>query len=229
LNLATGSDFAVMTLLRYGIFAAGLVTVCRLLGLQWDDLQWLVAALSVGLGFGLQEIFANFISGLIILFEKPIRIGDIVTLSNGVTGTIDAINTRATMLTNWDNKEIIIPNKTLITEQLTNWSLSSMVIRVVVPVGIAYGSDTELVHRLLLEVANEHPLVLDKPEKVVLFRAFGPSSLDFELRCFVANPGVSLGVTHDLNMRIDKRFREQGIEIAFPQMDVHIRNAKAGG
>lgn len=223
LNLARGSDFAVTTSFRYLIFAAGVVVMCRLLGLRWDDLQWLVAALSVGLGFGLQEIFANFISGLIILFERPVRIGDIVTLSNGVTGTIDAINTRATTLTDWDNKEIIIPNKTLITEQLTNWSLSSLVIRVVVPVGIAYGSDTELAHRLLLQAAEEHPQVLDKPEKAVFFRAFGASSMDFELRCFVANPNVRVSVIHDLNMRIDKLFRDHGVEIAFPQMDVHIR------
>jgi len=228
LNLAPGSDFAVTTLLRYGILVAGVVAICKLLGLQWDELQWLVAALSVGLGFGLQEIFANFISGLIILFEKPVRIGDIVTLSNGVTGTIDAINTRATTLTDWDNKEIIIPNKTLITEQLTNWSLSSLIIRVIVPVGIAYGSDTELAHRLLLQAAQEHPAVLDKPEKAVFFRAFGASSLDFELRCFVANPGIRVGVVHDLNMRIDKLFREHGVEIAFPQMDVHVRDVAAG-
>jgi potassium efflux system protein len=224
LSLAPGSDFAATTLLKYGIFVAGIVAVCKLLGLQWGQLQWLVAALSFGLGFGLQEIFANFISGLIILFERPVRIGDIVTLSNGVTGTIDAINTRATTLTDWDNKEIIIPNKTLITEQLTNWSLSSLVIRVVVPVGIAYGSDTELAHRLLMRVAEEHPAVLDKPEKAVFFRAFGASSLDFELRVFISNPASRVSVVHDLNMRIDRLFREHGVEIAFPQMDVHIKD-----
>ncbi|MFM8333693.1 MAG: mechanosensitive ion channel domain-containing protein [Candidatus Methylumidiphilus sp.] len=224
LKLAAGTDFALTTVLRYAIFTAGVVAVCHLLGLQWNDLQWLVAALSVGLGFGLQEIFANFVSGLIILFEKPIRIGDVVTLNNGVTGTIDAINTRSTTLTNWDNKEIIVPNKSLITEQLTNWSLTSKVIRVVVPIGVAYGSDTDLVHRLLAQAADEHPLVLAKPERGVFFRAFGASSLDFELRCFVASPSLSLSVTHDLNMRIDKLFREQGVEIAFPQVDVHIRD-----
>jgi len=223
LNLAPGSDFAVTSLLKYVIYVAGLVVACQLLGLQWNDLQWLVAALSVGLGFGLQEIFANFVSGLIILFEKPVRIGDTVTLGNGVTGTVDAINTRATTLTDWDNKEVIIPNKTLITAQLTNWSLSSRIIRVIIPVGIGYGADTELAQRLLLQAAEEHPLVLDKPEKAAFFRAFGASSLDFELRCFVANPGVRAGVVHDLNMRIDKLFREHGVEIAFPQMDVHIK------
>jgi potassium efflux system protein len=223
LDLPPGNDFAITTLLKYGIFVGGVVVVCKLLGLQWSELQWLVAALSVGLGFGLQEIFANFISGLIILFEKPVRIGDIVTLSNGVTGTIDAINTRATMLTDWDNKEIIIPNKTLITEQLTNWSLSSPIIRVIIPVGIAYGSDTELACRLLRQAAEEHPNVLKKPPIAVLFRAFGDSALNFELRCFIAEPGVSLGTVHDLNMRINQLFRENGVEIAFPQMDLHIR------
>lgn len=228
LKLAQGTDFAVTALLRHLIFVSGLVAICKLLGLRWDDLQWLVAALGVGLGFGLQEIFANFISGLILLFERPVRIGDIVTLSNGVTGKIDAINTRATTLTDWDNKEVIIPNKAMITEQLTNWSLSSHIIRVVVPVGIAYGSDTELAHRLLLQAAGEHPLVLDKPEKVVLFRAFGSSSMDFELRCFVSSPDLRVGVIHDLNMHIDKLFRQHGVEIAFPQVDVHLKGGPAG-
>jgi len=223
MKLAPGTGFAATTLLKYLIFIAGLISICRLLGVQWTDLQWLVAALTVGLGFGLQEIFANFISGIIILFERPVRIGDIVTLNNGVTGTIDAINTRATTLTDWDNKEIIIPNKSLITEQLTNWSLSSLIIRLIVPVGIAYGSDTELAYNLLMQAAGEHPLVLKKPDKAVYFRGFGASSLDFELRCFVANPSARVGVIHDLNMRIDKLFREHGVEIAFPQMDVHIK------
>jgi len=223
LNLAPGSGFAATTLLKYLIFGIGLVSTFHLLGVQWNDLQWLVAALGVGLGFGLQEIFANFVSGLIILFERPVRIGDIVTLGNGVTGTIDTINTRSTTLTDWDNKEIIIPNKSLITAQLTNWSLSSLIIRVVIPVGVAYGSDTGLVCRLLMQAAKEHPQVLDKPERTVLFREFGASALNFELRCFVASPTLRAGVIHDLNMHIHTLFQEHGVEIAYPQMDVHIR------
>ena len=228
LTLEPGSNFALTTLFKYLIQVGGLIIIANYLGLRWAELQWLVAALGVGLGFGLQEIFANFISGLIVLFEKPVRIGDIITLSNGITGTVEDIKTRATTLKDWDNKGIVIPNKTLITEQVTNWSLSDPTLRLIIPVGIAYGSDTDLAQRLLLQVAHEHPLVLEKPEAVALFAAFGESSLNFELRCFIDGPQHRPRVTHELNMRIDKLFRERGIGIAFRQLDVHLKEMPAG-
>jgi len=191
------------------------------LGMEWSNIQWLVAALGVGLGFGLQEIFANFVSGLILLFERPVRIGDIVTLNN-ISGTVSKIHIRATTLIDFDRKEIVVPNKIFITEQLTNWSLSDQVTRVVIKVGIAYGSDCEKAHSLLLEIANNHPLVLRDPEPSALFLEFGSSSLNFELRVFAGQLSDRLKLTHELHLLIDRRFTEAGITIAFPQLDVHL-------
>jgi len=192
------------------------------LGLQWDHVQWLVAAMTVGLAFGLQEIFANFVSGLIILVERPIRVGDVVTVGT-VSGTVSRIRIRATTIVDWDRKELIVPNKTFITDKLVNWTLSDTVLRVVIPVGIAYGSDTEKAKALLLKAAEDHELVLDDPAPSALFMSFGSSSLDFELRAFVGKIGDLLPVRHELHMAIDEAFKANGIEIAFPQQDVHLR------
>jgi potassium efflux system protein len=181
-----------------------------------------VAALGVGIGFGLQEIVAHFTSGLIILFERPIRVGDAVTVGD-VSGMVSKIRIRATSITGWDRKELIVPNKEFITGRLVNWTLSDTVIRVEIPVGIAYGSDTEKATELLLQVARSHPKVLKEPAPVVLFLAFGSSSLDFELRAYTNFESV-LSLRHDLHMAVDKAFREAGIEIAFPQQDLHIRS-----
>jgi miniconductance mechanosensitive channel len=221
LSLNTGTGYAVTTLLRYAIVIIGVMVTFQKLGMEWSNIQWLVAALGVGLGFGLQEIFANFVSGLILLFERPVRIGDIVTLNN-ISGTVSKIHIRATTLIDFDRKEIVVPNKIFITEQLTNWSLSDQVTRVVIKVGIAYGSDCEKAHSLLLEIANDHPLVLRDPEPSALFLEFGSSSLNFELRVFAGQLSDRLKLTHELHLLIDRCFTEAGITIAFPQLDVHL-------
>ncbi|MBL4912625.1 mechanosensitive ion channel [Shewanella schlegeliana] len=223
LDLAPGAGYAVTTLLRYMILMAGLMGVFSILGFQWSKLQWLVAAFGVGLGFGLQEIFANFISGLILLFERPIRIGDIVTI-NDLSGTVSKIQTRATTIIDWDNKEIVVPNKTFITEKLINWSLTSPMTRIVIPIGVAYGSDIDQVETLLYQIADEHPLVLPDPQPSVVFLSFGASSLDFELRVHITAIELRLSTVHIINKNIDRLFREHNIEIAFPQMDVHVRD-----
>jgi hypothetical protein len=176
LDLTPGSSYAITTLLRYSLILIGVLVAISQFGLEWGKLQWLIAALGVGLGFGLQEIVANFVSGLIILFEKPVRIGDTVTLGE-VTGTVSRIQIRATTITDWDRKEVVIPNKTFITNQLINWSLSDAITRVVFTVGVAYGSDTGLAERLLLEVAHANPRVLPDPEPRAYFKAFADSSL----------------------------------------------------
>ncbi|MAR92538.1 MAG: hypothetical protein CML06_16905 [Pseudomonadales bacterium] len=223
LNVDFGIRFAITTTARYLVIVAGVLVVSGLIGLEWSKLGWLVAALGVGLGFGLQEIFANFISGLIILFERPIRIGDTVTI-NDLSGTVAQIRMRATTITDWDQKEIIIPNKTFVTNQFINWTLSDSTTRVVIKVGVAYGSDTTRVTELLLEAARANGDVLKDPPPTAFFLAFGSSSLDFELRVFVAEFGRRLALIHSLHMEIDRRFREAGIEIAFPQLDLHVRN-----
>ena len=227
LQLAQGSAYAITTLLSYVIVGVGIASTLGTLGVSWDKLQWLVAALSVGLGFGLQEIFANFVSGLIILFERPLRIGDVVTIGN-VSGTVSRIQIRATTITDFDRKEMIVPNKAFITGQLTNWSLTDTVTRVTIKLGVAYGADLETTRRLLLEIAAENKRVLEEPEPLVFFLNFGPSTLDHELRVHVRELGDRNAAIDEINREIDRRFREAGIEIAFNQMDVHIRSIADG-
>ncbi|MGE4533505.1 mechanosensitive channel MscK [Halomonas sp.] len=227
LELKQGSAYAITSLLSYTIVGTGLVASLGTLGVSWDKLQWLVAALGVGLGFGLQEIFANFVSGLIILFERPVRIGDTVTLGN-LTGTVSRIRIRATTVTDFDRKEIIIPNKTFVTDQLINWSLSDTITRVVLTYGVAYGSDHRLVHRLLRQAASENARVLADPEPQVFFMSYGASTLDFELRIFVNSLGDRLFATDELNCRVGELFAEHGIEIAFNQLDVRLHRASDG-
>ncbi|MBV2133563.1 mechanosensitive channel MscK [Pseudomonas sp. MAP12] len=223
LNLAQGSAYATTALLSYAIMAFGLVSTLSTLGLSWDKLQWLVAALSVGIGFGMQEIFANFISGLIILFERPVRIGDVVTIGN-LSGSVSKIRIRATTIVDFDRKEIIVPNKTFITSQLVNWSLSDTVTRVTIKIGVAYGSDLDLVRRLLLEIARNNPRVLKEPEPTVLFLTFNESTLDHELRIHVRELGDRNAAVDEINREIDRLFREHDIDIAFRQLDVLVKN-----
>ncbi len=223
LRLAQGSAYATTTLLSYALAGFGIVATLSTLGVSWDKLQWLVAALSVGLGFGLQEIFANFISGLIILFERPVRIGDVVTIGN-LSGTVSRIRIRATTITDFDRKDIIVPNKTFITGQLINWSLSDTVTRVTIKVGVAYGSDLDKVKALLYKAAQDNPRVLKEPEPQVFFLNFGESTLDHELRIHVRDLGDRNPATDEINRFIDREFNKAGISIAFRQVDIFLKN-----
>ena len=221
LTLKQGSAYAISSLLSYTIVGTGIVMGLATLGVSWGKLQWLVAALSVGLGFGLQEIFANFISGLIILFERPIRIGDTITIGN-LHGTVNRIRIRATTVTDFDRKEIIIPNKTFVTDQLINWSLSDNVTRVVLTYGVAHGSDLPKVHQLLRQAADENARVLNDPEPQVFCLSYGQHSLNFELRIFVNDLLDRLFAADEVNCRVDELFREAGVRVAFEQMDVWL-------
>jgi potassium efflux system protein len=221
LSMDKGARYAFTTVCRYVITAIGVVIAFSTIGFKWSQLQWLIAALSVGIGFGLQEIVANFISGIIILFERPIRVGDIVTVDN-TTGKVSRIRIRATTITDWDRKEYIVPNKEFVTGRVLNWTLTSKVNRIVVTVGVAYGSDTELARELLLQVAGEHPRVLDKPAPLATFDEFGDNALNFTLRVYLPSMEGRLATVNELHMAIDKAFREAGIRIAFPQRDVHF-------
>ncbi|HJO36261.1 MAG TPA: mechanosensitive ion channel, partial [Gammaproteobacteria bacterium] len=218
-----GSRYAIVVLSRYLIAVIGVVVVINLLRIDWGRAQWLVAALGVGLGFGLQEIVANFVSGLIILFERPIRVGDTVTVGD-VTGTVQRIRIRATTIVDWDRKELIVPNKTFVTDRLINWTLSDPITRIVVPVGIAYGSDTELARQTMMKVAKAQPDVLADPPPAVLFLGFGDSALNFEVRVFVSGLGHLLPTRSALHFALDQALREVEVEIAFPQRDLHLRS-----
>ncbi len=224
LSLEKGIQFATTTILRYFITIIGILIACGYVGLSWGKVQWLVAAISVGLGFGIQEIFANFVSGLIILFERPVRLGDIVTVGD-ISGEITRIQIRATTICDWDKKEVIVPNKEFVTGKMTNWTLSNRILRLIIPVGIAYGSDTELVKKILFKTAREHPMIVNDPEPLALFIKFDDSSLNFELRVFIGDftHGDMLKIRDELMTSINNAFKDAGIVIAFPQRDINIK------
>ncbi len=222
LPLEPASRYAFRMVARYLIFVVCIICAGAAVGIGWAQVQWLVAALSLGLGFGLQEIFANLVSGLIILFERPVRIGDVVTIGD-VSGTVSRIQIRATTILDWDRKEYIVPNKEFVTGRLLNWTLSDKVNRVVISVGVAYGSDTALARSLLLQVAKNHPEVLDDPPAVATFEGFGDSTLNLVLRCFLPNLDNRLGTITELHEAVDREFKQAQLEISFPQRDLHLR------
>mgnify|MGYP000951024253 FL=1 len=226
-KLSQGTPYTITTLLTYILVAVGGAWAFSTLGMSWSKLQWLFAALSVGLGFGMQEIFANFVSGIILLFERPIRVGDTVTI-NDVTGTVAKIRIRAITMIDPDRKEVIVPNKSFVTGQVINWALSNTITRLVVSVGVAYGSDLDLVKRLLLQAAHEQPSVLKDPEPRALFLTFGASTLDHELRVYVGQVSERNDTLDALNRRVNELFAENNIDIAFNQLDIFIKNKDTG-
>ncbi|CRL62370.1 potassium efflux protein KefA [Proteus vulgaris] len=223
IKLQQGASYAITTILTYVIIAIGTIVSLGILGVAWEKLQWLAAALTVGLGFGLQEIFANFVSGLIILFERPVRIGDTVTIGT-YSGTVSRIRIRATTVTDFDRKEVIIPNKAFVTERLINWTLSDTVTRIIIQVGVAYGSDLDKVKAILMKAAKENTRVMTEPEPVVLFTEFGASTLNHDLRFYVRTLGDRSIAIDEVNRAIDKLCNENDINIAFNQLDVYLHN-----
>ncbi len=220
-RFSAGSRYAARTLSGYLILALGVVLVFNAVGGDWGQIQWLVAALSVGIGFGLQEIVANFISGLIILFERPIRVGDFVTVGD-TDGTVTRIRIRATTILTRDNKELLVPNREFITGRLLNWSLSDQSTRLKLEVGIPYGSDVTLAEKLMLQAAQEYEQVQSDPKPFVYFRNFGDSALILELRCHIDSVDNRVKTLSELHHAIDRKFRAAKIEIPFPQQDVHM-------
>jgi potassium efflux system protein len=215
--------YAITTLVSYLIILLGVIVTFNAISVTWAKVQLLAGALTLGLAFGLQEIFANFISGLILLFERPIRIGDVVTVDE-VSGVVSRIRIRATTITNWDRKEYVIPNKEFITGRMLNWTLSDKTNRVVINVGIAYGSDVAKAKELLLQVCNDHPLTMSDPGPNATFEAFGDNTLNFVVRTYLPDLDNRLSVIDALHTNIDRAFREANIEIAFPQQDLHLRS-----
>jgi potassium efflux system protein len=206
---------------RYTLTALGIIIALNTVGIRWSSLQWLVAALGVGIGFGLQEIVANFICGLIILFERPVRVGDIVTIGT-TDGVVTKIRIRATTIRGWDRKELLVPNKEFITGRLLNWSLSDQTTRILITVGVAYGSDVDKALALMREAAKEHELVLEDPEPLVSFDIFGDNALILTMRAYLASADFRVATTTDLNKAVNQKFADAGIEISFPQRDVHL-------
>mgnify|MGYP005842578315 CR=1 FL=1 len=219
-GLETGLKHSITIITIYLIWGVGIIIALNALGVSTTSLAVAFGALSIGLGFGLQNIFSNFISGIILLFERPIQVGDAVEV-NGIWGEVTRINVRSTVVKTYDNAALIIPNSDFISSQVTNWSFKDMRIRRIIKVGVAYGSDIEKVRRILLEIPDRIPNVLKYPRPVVLFTDFGESSLDFQLRIWTDIDNM-LTVDSNIRFEIDRRFREEGVQIPFPQRDVHL-------
>jgi small-conductance mechanosensitive channel len=231
-RMERGAREALVTISGYVLITLAILVGLGISGVDFSNLAIIAGALSVGIGFGLQNIVNNFVSGLILLFERPIKTGDWVVVGN-TEGYVKRIRIRSTQIQTFDRADVIVPNSELISNQVTNWMLYDMRGRVRVPVGVAYGSDTDRVKAILLQVAEENPNVITDgttsgPQ--VLFREFGDSALAFELRCYIHNIDERVRVVSDLNFAIDRAFREAGIEIPFPQRDLHMRswNTDAG-
>lgn len=225
LPLDHGGRQAVAILVRYAVALIGLLVACQVISVSWSSVQWLAAAMTVGLGFGLQEIFANLVSGLIILFERPIRLGDLVTVGE-VTGNVTRMQMRATTITDFDRREMIVPNRTFITNNVINWTLSDPISRVVLPVGVAYGTDVQKTQAILMRIAKRCSFVMSEPPPTTLFAGFGDSTLNLELRVFIPKRDLYVDVVNELNNAIMREFARYHIEIAYPQRDLHIRSAE---
>ena len=223
LSLTPGTGYAITTITKYLLLLIGGLVGFSMIGIEWAKLQWLVAALGVGLGFGLQEIFANFISGLIILFEKPIRIGDTVTIRD-LTGSVTKINTRATTISDWDRKEIIVPNKAFITEQFINWSLSDSVTRVVLSIPAPSDANSEEVAQILLTAAHRCSLVIDTPPPEAFLVDLQQGIQIFELRIYAAEMGHRMPLRHELHQLILAGFRQHGIDMPFPPFQMRLES-----
>jgi len=216
-----GVRFAVVTLCRYGVL--GLATIAALGAIRLDlaRIGVVLAALGVGLGFGLQEIVSNFVCGIILLLERPIRIGDVVTVA-GTTGKVDRINIRATTIINSDNQSMIVPNREFITGNLVNWTLKDKILRVPIKIAVAYGTDPDRVVDLLLKIARQDADVLLDPAPSAALEAFGDSALLFGLYTFVPDPSLAGGVRHRLCTEIQRRFAQEAIVIPFPTHELHL-------
>ncbi|MEN0000703.1 MAG: mechanosensitive ion channel domain-containing protein [Pseudomonadota bacterium] len=223
-GVETGARTSIRTAVGYAGIALAALLAISAAGFDLTQLAFIAGALSLGIGFGLQNIVSNFVSGLILLAERPFKAGDIIE-AGGFTGVVDKVNVRATEIITFDKKTLILPNSELINGTVINWIHKTTLGRVQVPVGVYYDSDAKRVHDMLLEIANDHPRVLSNPEPFVAFDNFGDSSLDFVLYAYLADIGYGLAVRTELRMAILERFRAANIEIPFPQRDINIKAA----
>lgn len=222
-ELDRGVGDSISTLVHYLLITISVLIALGVLGVELQNFAIIAGALGVGIGFGLQNVVNNFVSGLILLFERPVRVGDIVVIG-GEWGTVSKIGLRSTVVVTFDRAELIVPNGDLVSEKVTNWTLSNPIARLVVPIGVAYGTDVDRVLQLLRQASGKHHEILPDPEPQVLFVGFGESALDFELRVWVRELSLRLEVRSAVLAEVDRLFRSEGIEIPFPQRDLHVRS-----
>lgn len=221
LGLDDGVQYTIIRLSHYLMMVFGILTALNLLGIPLTGLAVLFGLVGVGIAFGLQNITSNFVSGIILLFERPINVGDYIDVGE-TSGRVMSINMRSTTVVTLDNITLIVPNSQFIENTITNWSVEDPKIRAIISIGVAYGSDTELVKNLLLKIAESHPKILSDPKSSVIFKEFGDSSLNFDLRVWILKAIERFEIISDLNYAIDAAFRENNINIPFPQRDVHF-------
>jgi small-conductance mechanosensitive channel len=214
---------SVSTLTYYALVLVGLLVALAVAGFQVSQLAIVFGALGVGIGLGLQDVVKNFVSGLILMFERPIGPGDTVEVA-GVSGTVQAIGLRSTTIKGFEGSEIIVPNGMLLSEKLINWTLSDQNRRIDVPVGVAYGSDPRKILAILEDTARNLPGVAEAPPPMVLFTGFGASSLDFSVRCWTANFDNWVTLRSELAVRIAEALKAEAVEVPFPQRDLHLRS-----
>ncbi|MFQ5796795.1 MAG: mechanosensitive ion channel family protein, partial [Candidatus Bipolaricaulia bacterium] len=220
-HLDEGMQYTLSRLVSYTLIAIGLIIGLQMIGFDLSALAVFGGLFGIGLGFGLQNIFSNFVSGLILLIERPIKIGDKLSLGN-ISGTVMEIGLRVTIINTFDNESIIVPNSELVSKQVINWSYKDPKLRVRIPIGVSYGTDVEQVQEVLLDVVMQVPDILEEPGPQVFFSDFGDSSLDFELRVWVPSPQFRAEVANKLRFAIRRAFQQAGIEIPFPQRDVRL-------
>ena len=221
IKLPRGVAGSISMLTHYIIMIIGFTIAMSAAGIEWSRFAMIVGALGVGIGFGLQDVVNNFISGLILIFERPIKLGDVVELED-LRGNVKRIGIRSSTIRTFEGAEVIVPNSLLISNKVVNWTLSDRMRRISLPVGVAYGTDPKKVIQLLEKVAQKHPDVLEKPEPIAIFMGFGESSLDFELRFWTKNFDDWLAIRTHISIIVHEELAKKGIEIPFPQRDIHI-------
>jgi len=224
LDIDQGLQYALLRFVHYLILVIGVYIGLKTVNIPLGAIVGLFAVIGVGIGFGLQNLASNFISGIILLLERPIKVGDRIEI-NEVWGDVKRIHLRTTLIETTDNIAIIVPNSKLLENEVINYSYGDPRIRLRIPVGIAYGSDCEKASALLTEVAGKNDHVMDQPAPKVWFREFGDSSLNFILLCWIPNAATKFDVVSEINYAINRAFREHKIEIPFPQRDLHLRSS----
>ncbi len=223
-TIELGVRIAVGTIIRYVVLVLGFIIVMQTVGINLNSITILAGALGVGIGFGLQNVTNNFVSGIIILFERPIKVGDRIQVGD-VYGDVVSISMRSTTIVTNDNINIIVPNSEFISSKVTNWSYTDRNVRLNIPVGVSYNEDPDRIKDILIEIAQSNKAILEQPKPDVMFVSFGDSSLNFNLRVwssrYINQPGV---LRSELYFEIFRKFKQEGIEIPFPQRDLHIKN-----